>query len=255
MKKFKTKFLLVAFFVGVTIPLLAQEVQSKSYWVHEDVVKPAMVGEYESICKELTSNLKKHNIQDMTVIVSKTADNRYLWVSPVENMAQLDKPVFATLAEKMGADKMGSMFDKMNKSYDVEHDYILHLDEELSYMPNGMTQTPEGQDYRKFHYYHYTPANADVVKEKAAAIKKLFANKGSQMHYRMYKSGFGTRGAFFLVAISAKDALDYATVLAENNTLLGEEWQKLYGEFMEKMLNYEAVEGQMRTDMAYAPSN
>ena len=169
-------------------------------------------------------------------------------------MADIDKPVFKTLAEKMGEDKMGALFDRMDKCYDIEHNYVLHLDKELSYMPGGITQTPEGQDYRKFHYYRYTPGNRAAVKEKAQAIKKLFESGGSKLHYRVYSSGFGTRGAFYMVAIAAKDPADYANKIAENNALLGEKWQTTFTNFMGTLTDYEPIEGRMRPEMGYSPN-
>ena len=244
---------LVILFFGLGL-LNGQEKSSQAFWVHEDVVKPSMIMEYEKICKELTSNLKKYNIQETNHIVTNLTDHRYLWVGPIENMAQIDKPLFKTLAEKMGADKMESLFDKMNKCYDIEHDYVIHLDNELSYMPGGITQTPEGQNYRKFHYYHYSPGNAAEVKEKITAAKKLFEAKESKLDYRVYRSGFGTRGAFYMVAIAAKDAADYADKIAANNQLMGEEWVNTYNDFMGSLTQYEVFEGQMRPDMAYTPS-
>lgn len=225
----------------------------QSYWIHEDVVKPGMVAQYESICKELTANMKKHNIQELNTLVTNTLDNRYLWVSQINNMADIDKPVFKTLAEKMGADNMNALFNKMNECYDIEHDYVIELDKELSYMPEGITQTPEGQDYRKFHYYRYTPGNQSDVKTKAKAIKDLFGKKGSKLYYRVYHSGFGNRGEYYMVAIAAKDAADYEAKITANNELLGEEWQGVYSDFMGTLHEYDLVEGWMRPDMAYSP--
>ncbi|MCM4153250.1 hypothetical protein DHD05_16790 [Arenibacter sp. N53] len=227
--------------------------QSQAYWVHEDVVKPSMVTQYETVCKELTENLKKHNIKGLSVIVSNTVDNRYMWISPISSIADVDRPIFQTLSEKMGPENMTAMFNKMNKCYDIEHDYVIQMDKELSYMPSGITQTPEGQDYRKFHYYYYTPGNAAAVKENAQAIKKLFQDKGSKLHYRVYHSGFGNRGAYYMVAIAAKDAADYANKITENNTLMGPEWQSTFSNFMGSLIEYELVEGRMRPDMAYSP--
>ncbi len=252
MRTLKTTLIIVCTFLFV--PLCFLQAQDK-YWVHEDVVKPSMVAHYETVSKDLTSNLKKHNIQGLNVIVTNTVDHRYLWVSPIASMADINRSAFQTLAEKMGGTALDDLFDEMNKSYDTEHDYVITLDKELSYMPSGITQTIEGQDYRKFHYFHYTPANEASVREKSAAIKKLFESQGSKLHYRTYKSGFGTRGAFYMVAIAAKDAVDYASKIAENNKLLGEEWAKIYSDFQASLLEYEMIEGQMRPDMAYSPSN
>jgi uncharacterized protein with GYD domain len=253
MRTLKTTLIIVLALLAV--PCISQDdSKSQAFWIHEDVVKPSMVSEYEAVCKELTDNMKKHNIQEMNSIVTNITDNRYLWVGPIENMAQLDKPLFATLAEKMGADKMGALFNRMDKCYDIEQNYVLHLDNELSYMPGGITQTPEGQDYRKFHYYHYTPGNRATVKEKVEAIKDLFESKGSKLNYRVYRSGFGTRGEFYMVAIAAKDASDYANKIAANNELMGEEWLNTYTDFTSSLEKYEAFEGRMRPDMAYSPT-
>lgn len=252
MRTLKTTLTVVCTFL--VLPLCLLQAQDK-YWVHEDVVKPSMVAEYETVCKDLTSNLKKHNIQGLNIIVTNTSDNRYLWVSPVNSIADVERPVFKALAEKMGEDKMGALFDRMDKCYDIEQNYLISLDKELSYMPDGITQTPAGEDYRKFHYYHYTPGNRSVVLEKVKAIKSLFESKGAKMHYRVYRSGFGTRGEFYMVAIAAGDAADYATKIEENNQMMGEDWQKTYGEFMESLEKYEVFEGRMRPDMAYSPSN
>lgn len=256
MRTLKFNYLLtLLLFFPLAFAQAQDDSKSQAYWVHEDVVKPSMVMEYESIVKDLVGNMKKHNIQEVQMIVSNLADSRYLYVSPIANMAQLDKPIFATLAEKMGSDAMSALFDKMDKCYDIEQNYIIYLDKELSYQPSGINQTPEGQDYRKFHYLHISPANRAAVKENMKAVKDLFASKGSKVHYRVYKSGFGTRGEFYMVAVAAKDAVDYAQMIKENDALLGEDRVKVMGNLFGSLLKYKEFIGNMRPDMAYSPSN
>ncbi len=255
MRTQKIKTLILGLLFMVPALIWAQDDGPQAFWVHEDVVKPGMAGEYEEVCKELIGNMKTHNIQTTGWITSSTADSRYLYVTPISGMADLEKSPFPELAEKMGADKMGALFDRMDKCYDVEHDYIIYLDKELSYMPGGITQTPEGQDYRKFHYLHITPSNRGVVKEKMKAIKDAFASKGSKMDYRVYKSGFGTRGEFYMVAVAAKDPVDHAQSGMDNQQLLGDEGQKAMSGLWENLLKYEEFVGQMRPDLAYSPSN
>jgi len=256
MRTLKIKsFILSLLFMLPALIVAQQDNSPQAFWVHEDVVKPGMVGEYEEVCKELLGHMKTHNVQNDGWIVTNTADSRYLFVGAIDNMADLDKSPFPGLAEKMGADKMGALFGRMDKCYDTEQDYIIYLDKELSYMPGGITQTPEGQNYRKFHYLYLTPGNRAVVKEKMKAIKDVFMSKGSKMDYRVYKSGFGTRGEFYMVAVAAKDPVDYAQKGAANQELLGEDGQKAMGELWGSLLKYEEVAGQMRPDMAYSPSN
>jgi len=246
--------ILIALLLIIPIGLIqAQSSDSQSYWVHEDVVKPNMVGEYESIIKELVDNMKTHKIQEVNMIVANLVGARYLYVGPIENMAELDKNSFATLSEKMGADAMGSLFNRLDKCYDIEQNYVIHLDKDLSYMPTGITQTPEGQDYRKFHYLHFPPGDRAMIKEKMKAIKDMFVQKGSKEYYRVYKSGFGTRGEFYMVAIAAKDAVHYATQTQENDALLGEDGKKTMGDLFSNLLKYEVFEGNMRSELGYSP--
>jgi len=240
------------------IPLgsIAQDMtKNQSFWIHEDVVKPGMISEYEAVCKELLGHLKTHNIQEANYIVTNTVDNRYLYVGPIDSMADLDNSVFAGLAEKMGKENMNDLFNRMDKCYDVEHDYIITLDNDLSYQPGGINQTPEGENYRKFHYLYITPANRAVVKEKMKAVKDMFASKGSKVFYRVYRSGFGTRGEFYMVAVAAKDEVDYAQKAMANDALLGEDGNKVMRDLFSNLLRYEEYAGQMRPDMAYSASN
>lgn len=255
MRTLKTVLCITLALMSAPCSIFAQDTKSQAYWIHEDVVKPSMVKEYEGICQELIANMKKHNIQEVNMITTNLVGDRYLYVGPIANMAQLDKPIFATLAEKMGGNAMGDLFNRMDKCYDTEQDYVLYLDKELSYMPTGITQTPVGMNYRKFHYYQYATGNRDVVKEKIKTIRNLFQKKGSKLEYRVYRSGFGVRGEYYMVAIAAQDAVDYATKIAANNELMGEEWATAYSDLLGSLLQYEAVEGQMRPDMAYSPSN
>lgn len=249
-KPYTLLLLLVMSWVGIHGQMSSN---TQAYWIHEDVVKPSMVGEYETVVKELVANMKKHSITEANFLVTNTDDNRYLYVGPIENMAQLDKPVFNTLADKMGGDAMTALFNRMDKCYDIEHNYIIHLDKDLSYMPAGITQTPEGRDYRKFHYLHITPANRSTVKAKMQAVKELFTAKDSPMHYRVYKSGFGTRGEFYMVAVAAKDAIDLAQMAKANEELLGEEGHAVFSELFANLLKYEGYEGRMRPDLYYRP--
>ncbi|TFG73121.1 MAG: hypothetical protein E4H26_10205, partial [Flavobacteriales bacterium] len=127
MKTHKLNFLLVLLLLIVPGSLL-QGQGNQAYWVHEDVVKPTMVGEYEGVVKELRDNMIKYNVPEAKFIVTNLADSRYLYVSPLANMAALDKPLFSTLAEKMGRDAMSALFNRMDKCYDVEQDYVITLD-------------------------------------------------------------------------------------------------------------------------------
>ena len=251
MRKFKIWIL--GILIAAPMALMSQDATPTMFWVHEDNVKPSMVQEYEKLQKALVENCKKHNIQTLNWITTSTDDFRYLYVSPINSMADITWEGFKPLQEAMGEEAFGQIFSDMDKCYDSHGDYILHLNEELTYMPEGFTQTPEGQDYRRFYYVRTTPEHNGKLKEKMKAIKNFYAEKGSKVHYRVYQSGFGTMGNFYLVAIAAKDGVSYETMGDENDAILGEERHELFGNMMQYVTSIEEVTGQMRPDLAYNP--
>ena len=253
MKQLKTTFLFALAFVLFTNFAISQDNDSQAYSVHEDQVKPSMTAEYEKANKELIAKLKEHNIQDINWITSTTQDGKYLYVSPIENMADLDKRPFAALAEKMGSEEMGELFNSMNNCYDNHGTYVIHLDKTLTYMPDGITQTPEGENYRRFFYLHTTPKNYDKLVEKMKAIKELYAAKDSKIHYRVYHAGFGIVGSYIMVAVAAADGAAYEKASKENQELLGEEGKTAFDEVFKYVSKFEAFTGRVRPDLAYSP--
>lgn len=248
----RLKFLIIGLLFMAPFGLLGQEAP-QMFWVHEDRVKPSMAMEYEKAAKQLVDNCKKHNIQTLGWIATATSDFRYLFVSPISSMADINYDGFKPLQEAMGDEAFGKMFSDMDKCYDSHGDYILMLNNDLTYMPEGMTQTPEGKDYRRFYYIRTTPEKNGMLKEKMKAIRDFYAEKNSKVHYRVYQSGFGTMGNYYLVAIAAEDGVAYETMGEENDAILGEERHELFGEMMNYVTSIDEVSGEMRHDLAYMP--
>ena len=99
MRKFKIWILAVLFLAPLA--MTAQEAP-KMFWVHEDQVKPSMMMEYEKAAKALVENCQKHNIQTLGWITTQTDDHRYLFVSPISSMADINYDGFQPLMEAMG---------------------------------------------------------------------------------------------------------------------------------------------------------
>lgn len=247
MKTIKTT-LLLTFIFCLSINLSQAQ---KLYQVHVDYVNPSKVQEYEKIAKEFTEACKKHNPQTSWILTS-TSDLRYMYVSPMENFAELDKNVFADMSKAMG-DDWGNMFKNFNTCYDKHGDYVLVLDEGLTYMPEGLTQTPEGENYRKFYFLYYKPENQGKLREAMKGVKDLFASKGSKEYYRVYHSGFGVTDSYYMVAVAAKDEVDSATRGKANDELLGEGAKEVFGNLMNTTSKFEEISAWMRPDLYYSP--
>ena len=247
MKTIKTTFLAVLLLVFAFNLSQAQQ----AYKIHQDNVRPSMIKQYEETAKTFNEACKKYNPQAPWV-TAMTDDFRYLYISPMENFADLDKRPFADMAKAMG-DDWGKLFDEFDKCYDSHNDYVIVLDEALTYMPDGISMTQEGQDYRRWIYMYYTPENSKKVREGMKAVKELFASKGSKEHYRVYRSGFGCSENFYLVAVSAKDEIDSAVRGKANQEVLGPDRWDTFNKLMNSITRMEEISGTMRPDLAYAP--
>ncbi|SHG20447.1 hypothetical protein SAMN05444483_10637 [Salegentibacter echinorum] len=239
-------------FMLLVIAPIFMNAQNQAYWVHEDQVKPAKVMEYEQVTKDFIDACKEHNLQNGDWAAAQVNDGKYLTISPIQKMADFDKNPLAPLAEKMGEEEFRRIFDRFNQCYDKHRDYIVILNSDLSYMPEGLDVNTPGQDYRKWHFLHVVPSNISKLRAKMKEIKALYSEKDSKEYYRVYRSAFGTNGDYYLVTISAKDALSYAQVSAENDKFLGEEGEKMMRELYGLLESYEVKTGRMRPDLGYA---
>lgn len=254
MKHLKNIIPLILF---VMAPLLAQaqgDDSYQAYWIHEDRVKPGMTEKYEKVSKDLIAACKEHDIKDNSWLTVRMNDNTYMYVTPINSMADLDKNGFETLAEKMGADKMGAIFERYNDTYNKHGDYVIYLNKNLSYMPGGVSQTVEGQNYRLFYYNYVTPENDKGFADTMKKIKSAFEKNNSKMHYRVYKSGFGTMGTFYMIAVASKGEVDMAQNGDENWEMMKDDFQPLLNQLNKHTYKMEEKRGWMRPDLAFQPA-
>jgi hypothetical protein len=253
MKSIK-KLMAVLFCLTFAMSVWAQQAKNQAFWIHEDKVKPAMMGEYEKISKDFVAKCKENDLKDLQWSIAQMDDGTFMSITPIQEMADIQRMTFEPLREKMGDEEFSKIFQNFDKCYDQHGDYIAILNGELSYMPDGLTPDTPGQNYRVWHRMDVTPSNIPKLKGKMKELKDLFANKGSKMHYRIYHSGFGNTGNYYVAVISAKDAQDYDRMSAENDQLLGDEGRQLFDEMFKYVEAYDVKRGGMRPDLSYKGS-
>lgn len=238
----------------LTVTITAQdENKSQAYWIHEDPVYPAMVLDYEETCKDLVLNCNKYNIQEANWVTISTDDLKYYFISAIEKMGDLDKSRFANLQENMDIDDFNKIFDTFDNCYDTHYDYIIHLDHELSYKPDGNHLSQGDMSYRKMEYYYITPQNFNNAIEILKEFKTLYSNKNSKEHYSIFRSGFGSEGDYIMVLFSAKSAEDFERVREESNKSFGPERDVLYKNLLKITNRVETLNGFYRLDLSYIP--
>ena len=233
---------------------LGQEAAKKQLFViHEDIVKPSKVAQYEKAAKKLVSKLNEFGISGVNYAAAATNDFHYLYVTPVENMAELDKNTFAELESKVGKEGMKEIWKGFDGCYDVHKNYMITLSHELSYNPENNQMTDEDQPYRRWQYFHIKPEKEEAAMEIAKKWKALYEKKNIQVGYRVYIGGLGAEMPLLGTVQWAKDAADFNAKNAEAIEILGEEGTQLWEKTLAITRKYETKEGKMRYDLAYTP--
>lgn len=229
----------------------ALNAQNQMFSIHADYVKPSMEKEYVEISKAFVTECKKYNLQNADWLEARLDNGTYLTIEALPNMAALDVNSYAPLVDKMGKENFQALLDRFNKCYDKHGNYIVTQIKDLTYMPDGAAAAQEGMNYRKYHYLYVTPSISKMIREKMKAIKELYVKKGSKEYYRVYHSGFGTLGEFYLVVISAKDELSYVKQSDENDALIGDEGKTLLDDLFQNISRYDPVTGYILPDLSY----
>ena len=257
MKQFKSGLLILVLALFTSNLSFAQEEEKKEkastmYSVHTDNVKFSMIGQYEEAAAQLKASCVKHNVQSASWTAVSIEDGRYVFVSEIENMADLDKDIFGDLFEKMGEEAAGAMFDKMNECYDSHSNSITHYIPALSYNPEGYSS--EGKNQREYHFLYYAPKDGGAMYEAMKAVKDMFAAKGVKNGYQVYHSGFGDEESYFMVSIAGEDDVAIAQGGKDNDAILGDAKGPTFYNVIKLTTRYDAVNGTIRPDLSYYPA-
>lgn len=252
MKIFKTRFLILMTVLFAFNLANAQDDQPTMFVVHTDNVNFDMMPKYEGLAKQLKESCEKYNIQEINWTAISIEDGRYVYVTPIKNMADLDENPMGDLAEKMGEEAMGKMFNEMADCYDSHSNEVVHLKPDLSYIPDGYST--KDKNHREYHFLYYSPKNAKKMKEAMAKVKEMFKTKGVKNGYEVYHSGFGSEESYYMVSISGDDDLDIAQGGKENDELLGDDKGATFYNVIKLTTKYDQVEGDIRPDLSYYPT-
>jgi len=254
MKLLKLSLIVILFLMT---PILSQSQDKNSvqaFWIHEDRVKPSMIEKYEEVSKDLVAVCKEHNVQNTQWLTLALNDNSYISITPLQNYAEIGENAFATLNEKMGDDKVSELFGRFNPTYDEHGDYIIYLHKDLSYMPGGVSQTIEGKNYRTLYYNYVTPENEKNFEGVMKNLKKAFEKHNSKMNFRVYKTGFGVMGTYYMVAIEGVSRMESAKAGDENWALMKDDFAALLKELRKYTWKNDEKTGWMREDLGYMPA-
>jgi len=238
------------FFMCLT-PIQAQEAdEGQKFIVHEDMVKPSKIAEYETASKAFSEVLKEHGAVGAEYLAVSLDDMRYLYVSPIDNMAALDsRPVFEALNEALGEEGTKALMSKFDGTYDTHRDYVLNLSNELSYNSGEIVE--EGVYFRHFDYHFVYADKETEAKAISKEWKELYTSKNIPQGYRIYTGGLGTE-PLIMVVQWAKSAEEFYAQQAKTQEALGD-IKDLMDRTMAITRKFESYDGRIRPDLSYQP--
>jgi hypothetical protein len=215
--------LLVCLFAGMN----AQPNQSAQLLaIHEDQVMVGKTAEYTKASEGLVKLMKENNFQGLTFVAFWLEDNTFMYVSWLDNMAQLDKNPWQELSQLAGEEKTDAVMSAFGGTYNTHVDYIAHFHPELSYKAEQLQE--EGNIYREWDYFYYNEINQDRMMELAKEWKKLYEDNNLDIGYTVYSNGFGHEGPVLVIHRWAKDPVDMAERAQKTNQVLGDAAQQLW---------------------------
>lgn len=239
-------------------PVIAQEEmpQGQLMTIHEDVVIPSKVDKYEKAAKNLASVLAKHNITSLSYTAANSEDFVYIYITPVENLAGVEKlgAGFEELQKKMGKEAFQSTMSQFDNCYDTHRNYMVRMRPDLSYNPEYGSQISDGMNFRHWDFYYIHPGMEEEATEIAKDWKALYETNKITEGYRLYFGGLGTEIPVIVVAQSAKNAVEFYTRSEAEMKAFGEAGQTLLKKTWSVVRKFEQKDGSIRPELSYLPT-
>jgi hypothetical protein len=213
-------------------------------------IKPEKVKAEEAFVKEMKAKFKQYNVESPTWSTAVTNTNSFMYIVPIENMAQLDDNPWGPIIKKMGEDNWKKFTDKAKGHESSSSSSVSVLDSELSYMPEGLDPTTEGQDFRAWNIFHIKPGKYDEAKAVAKKIREVYAANKSKFYYRVYHNRFGGDGNTMVIVSSHRNMGDYYQNVEAARSLVQKDIEKLYDELLTYVVKQNRVYGNMRPDLS-----
>ena len=99
-----------------------------------------------------------------------------------------------------------------------------------------------------------TPDNEKNFKGVMKKLKKAFEKHNSKMNFRLYKTGFGVIGTYYMVALEGVNRMESAKVGDENWELMKDDFGPLLKELRKYTWKNDEKTGWMRDDLGYMPA-
>jgi hypothetical protein len=254
--KTKVSIVLVSFVVclcGFTTLAQAQEQKAQLYVIWDVVVKPSTVGDYEAATKEEVALYAKYKFP-YTWTVSRTFDNHYYFLIPVENFAGIDD-IFTAFdkVEEMAGEEYKKLQDLFVGSYEYVQPAVYSLNYELSFLPEKKEAESEEGNFICWDIQYINAGKEEEYEKLIKEFQHLFQSKNVSQAWECYQGIMGEKNPVYYWVTTAKNAVDFYTQNAKMWEALGKEGDSFYEKLMNLIRKREMKTGWLRPDLSYMP--
>lgn len=222
---------LLFLFASLSVQAQSGPPESQMFAVWEITTSPAEVSVLIKSWKNVIVKMKEHQVP-MTMQCFTTDDNRFLLVSPIDNMAQLDKDPLQKMGEAIGPEGMKEIFMPMYENAGNLKNYIVRMPANLSYMPDSEENPNADAPYRMWTYMKFKPEAGMMIADFAKEAQAIYQKHNAPIGYWFFRDEMGLDAPLVVLQNWAGSRADlYENWQAE----MPEAFRKEMGAFQQKI--------------------
>ena len=222
------------------------------YVVHEEVVKPSMLGQYEATTKEFLNSLAQAKVDPAAFSFRGfvTPDFHYIYLAPIDGFGGMDKiaNVFMTLGAN---EKFQDLMKRSGTTMESVSDTIIMRRLDLSYMPETPRLKMEEHNYYRLQYYYLMPGTDMEAEQIARDYAALFKKKNIPEAFTIFMEVMGNDTPLLIASVPAKSEADFIAADEKTNAALGADVRPLQERALRITRKFEVRHVTVRPDLVY----
>jgi len=248
-------FFLAVFVLALILPASAQEKKPQLYWVEEDIVKPAMVNQFEAATKETIEAILKAYNWPWAMEAYATEDFHYYYIYPFESLTEIDKAfgVWHDILGKFGEQKWDTLNRKLGETVEYTRVGTITFSPELSYLPDKPRLKPGEIKFIYWGFCYVIPGKEKEFEAQFKKIAELFKAKKVNHGFKTWIGGIGVEMPFYMYSETGKSPADFFLTSEKVMKVVDPEVTQLWNQALTFMRKYEFKMGTFRPDLSYYP--
>ena len=244
---------------SISLPILAADPvaapKPQLYLIHEEVARPSMLPQYESMTTEILNTLteKKADPKVFGMNLYVTNDLHYVYIVPISGWAALDtfQQSWMKIGEAVGKEKWAMVMKRANETMESYTELVAAYRPDLSYVPANPRFKPEEAKFVHWEFYYLDAVRAEESEQVARDYVAFFKSKNIGDGFQVYQAQSGSDLPLLVVAVPAKSAADYWETDEKITAAYGKELQPLQMRAMSITRRFETRDANYRADLSF----